>query len=743
MTNMALGIAINLGIKGLANITKVNTSFDELKKIAKSSSDNVQTLTKNLTAYRLNLQKINDIKLKQDGIRAELFNMKNLITGGALAVPIKLSIDFQSAMGDIKKVVDFANADEQKLFENQILKLSREIPLAATELAAIAAAGGQMGIAKESLIDFTTITAKMSTAFDMTADVAGDSMGKLMNVYKLNLNQAELLGDAINHLSDNSASKAREIVEVLQRVGGNAKVFGLTEQQAAALSSTFLSLGKSPEGASTAINTLLNKLSTAPSQGKAFQDTLRSIGMDAEYLKTAIEENPQAAIEGFLKQLSKIEKKDQMQAFTSLMGSGFDDDLALLVGGLEQYDKALFNTSSKEKYAGSMTREFATKSEEVAKQATNAKNALKQNGIIIGNVFLPAISSILKVVTLGAGTLADFMTKHESLTKVIVWATAGFIIFKMALLSIALIKNLVILKTLTLKNSYIALRIHTLATSGALTKKNIVLAIAELRLKAAIILTALYTKGLKLLSAGLLFSKNAFLFLAKGIRVVSLALLTNPIGLILTAIAVVAGLIIYNWDKVKVWFLKFIGWLSNLFSPAINKIKNIWNKLSSFLSPIFKPIIKAYTAVWSIFFKFIADKFSWISNVVDKIMGWITTAIKKTKELIGEISDFFGFGNDKDTTIIQSTDNKATIPTSNVAHDFLYNKESVLLPKSSGSSGGSYNSSSTININLNGDMLMQGKDGKYDMEDFKKEIIRATKQSISTDNKNAKNRSIL
>ncbi len=88
-------------------------------------------------------------------------------------------------------------------------------------------------------------------------------MAKLANVYQIPIDQIGKLGDAVNHLSNSSPAKASDIVNVLGRVGGVAKQFGLTELQTASLSNAFISLGKTPEVAGTAINGML----TLPGDG--------------------------------------------------------------------------------------------------------------------------------------------------------------------------------------------------------------------------------------------------------------------------------------------------------------------------------------------------------------------------------------------------------------------------------------------------------------------------------------------
>ena len=56
--------------------------------------------------------------------------------------------------------------------------MTRYIPMSATELAKIAALGGQLGIAAKDIAPFVEVTAKMATTFDMTAEEAGTAIGK-------------------------------------------------------------------------------------------------------------------------------------------------------------------------------------------------------------------------------------------------------------------------------------------------------------------------------------------------------------------------------------------------------------------------------------------------------------------------------------------------------------------------------------------------------------------------------------
>lgn len=148
---------------------------------------------------------------------------------------------------------------------------------------------------------FTETVAKMSTAFDMSAEQAGDSIAKLSNVYGIDVSKMEYVGNVINHLSDNTAAKAKDMVEALAIVGGTAKQFGLDIKETSSLVNAFVSLGKQPAKAATAINALLSKLQTAEEQGGDFKAALEQMGITAEEIVQRISENGEEALLYFFK----------------------------------------------------------------------------------------------------------------------------------------------------------------------------------------------------------------------------------------------------------------------------------------------------------------------------------------------------------------------------------------------------------------------------------------------------------
>ncbi|WXG20582.1 phage tail tape measure protein [Campylobacter concisus] len=426
-STISLGDKLNANIK--SGIEKYNAALQKLK-VEPFQKAGFHT---QMAKLKEDLQRATKakIRLDMDEAKQKLANLKTEIVASAasvaiIAAPIKSAIDFESSMADVKKVVDFKDDNEIKGFSNEILKMSQVIPMTADGLTQVAAAGGQMGLAKDELLKFTEMAAKTAVAFDITAEIAGDTIGKIKNILSLSLDETGEMMDAINHLSNNNAAKASEIVEVMKRIAGIGKQVGLAKEQTAALASTFISLGKAPETAATASEALLKKLNNLSSlsedKQKAFEETGLSVNKFAKAMKT----DAQGAVLQFLEAMSKVEPQRRGALLTTIMGTNYDSDIATLISGMDVYKKSLDEVSSKEKFLGSNEKEFQARSNTVANKIQLMKNTLNSLSISIGNVFLPYISTAIEYLAGFMKKITEFAQNNEELVKKIGLSVAAF-----------------------------------------------------------------------------------------------------------------------------------------------------------------------------------------------------------------------------------------------------------------------------------------------------------------------------
>ena len=91
----------------------------------------------------------NALQLRKQLKNSELGNIgfNDLLAGGALAAPFVMgaqaAMKFETAMADVKKVVDFENPAQFAAMSDDVLDLSERLPMAAEGIAQIFAAGGQ------------------------------------------------------------------------------------------------------------------------------------------------------------------------------------------------------------------------------------------------------------------------------------------------------------------------------------------------------------------------------------------------------------------------------------------------------------------------------------------------------------------------------------------------------------------------------------------------------------------------
>ncbi|EAK8714019.1 TPA: phage tail tape measure protein [Campylobacter jejuni] len=733
MGNLGIGIALGFVLKNAGVVKEVSKDFKSLEEALSKTKIGIKGFEKQLNGLKLNSKISEQLKAQKESIKNEILSLKTLVTGGLISQTIGSSINFESAMADVRKVVNFDEGDDIKKMSADILKMTRVLPATAEELAAIAAAGGQIGLGSKDVREFTGLVTKMKVAFDMSAEDVGDSVAKIKNILGISLKDMEDLGDSINNLSDNSASKAREIIDVMKRTAAAGKQIGFTKEQIAALSSSFISLGKGPEVAGTAINSLYRVLATADNMGTKTESAFAKLGISGAFLKQASFDDPQKALDMFLQRISKLDQKEQMGVLVDIFGREFADDMATLVGGLDTYKEALKNASDEAK-KGSLQREFDTRAATTENSITKMKSAFKELSIAIGNNFLEPISNAALVLQGFINKLTNFAINSPKLTTTIIGIGIGFLTLKPIFLTLGfgifyLINSWRLLQNILL---YSQIAFKLVASSCNL---------ANIALKAKTVTTAIYTTSLKVLSFVLGGLNKVFKLVAIGIRVLSVAMMSNPIGLILGGIAIVAGLIIANWDKVKSWFKSFIEWLKPVWEPIYNVIKAVFDKcalvftsfkdiimsvaspLAEFLNSIWQGVGDFFYSIFGSLFDWFASKLSWVGDMISSISGFIKDAL-----------DFVGLGDDEEVKISQSEQNKEKVFATNTYKDELAETKSI-------NHTPSFNNGN-INVSVNGTFNIATKDGNFNMQEFANTIQKSVFDALRKQEQNKINTTI-
>lgn len=570
----------------------------------------------NRTYEQLNRQQIRmdqltaarDANLQRRGeLRGKMMGAAALAT--TVGAPVVMAQRFESNMADVKKVVKFdegqLGVQQVKEMRSEILQMSTELPMAASGITNIIASAGRAGIARDELKGFAQDAIRMSIAFDMSAEEAGGAMTGMRSIFGLTQTDVVKLGDSINFLDNNMDATAAGILRVSDRTGSMAKLFGLTGQQNAALASTFLALKTPPQVASTAMNAMMLKMAAADKQGAKFQEGLESIGWQASELKQAIEDDAQGALISFLEDVNKSE--DKIGVLTDLFGLEYADDIAKLSGGLDMYKGALGLVADETKYAGSMTEEFRARAATSANGMVLLRNRATRLGGNLGTVLLPAVNAIVGGIGFVVDILAAATERFPLLTTVLVTAAAALVTLRVVTLAHAYAMTFLKGAWLGAKLQLVALRGWVIATNLSMRGLNVTALVTAARFR------LLAAGGMIKAFAGslLTLARLAIPAVITGMRALTIAMLFNPIGLIITGIALGAALIIKFWKPISGFFKAMWGKVSGPATAAFGVLKTLfkWSPLgllsrgigagARFIGSVFKSPSNAVKGIWT------------------------------------------------------------------------------------------------------------------------------------------------
>lgn len=537
-------------------------------------------------------------RAKETGEKMMSGGMKTAAVGAATLAPVAAAVKSYSSLEDAMKGVakqvnglrdDSGNRTPQyEEMQRAIMDASEKLPMAngAVDYAALVEGGARMGVAnsddpwekqKADLLSFASMAAKASVAFELPADQLSESLGKIAGLYKIPTQNIEQLGDAINYLDDNAKSKGSDIIDVLQRVGGLASQ--LDYKQAAALGSTFLTLGTPAEVAASATNAMVRELSIATVQGKNFMQGLDALGLSAEKVQKSMSVDAMGTIISVLEASKKLAPDQQVANLTQIFGKEFGDDAQKLANNLPELRRQIELTQGAAA-KGSMNRESDINKASLSAQwqltKTGAVNAFSSAGETLREPLMDIMLTVSKVV----GSVRRWVEANPALVGSIMKVTAAIgallVVVGGLMLSIGAVLGPMAL---------VRLSFTTLAGEGGIAR----LTGGVMRLGGAFQWLA-GSPMQALLSAG----RMVF-----GPLITLLAGISAPVWGLIALFTAAAVAVIKFWQPIKAFFSGFFTGLMAGLQP----ITQAFNAVFAPLAPIFDSIGNAISGVWEWFTK--------------------------------------------------------------------------------------------------------------------------------------------
>ena len=349
----------------------------------------------------------------------------------AFTAPVRAAMAFEGAMADINKVVDFKAPDGLQKMSKDILKMSTAIPMTASGIAEIVAAAGQAGMKGDELLAFAEMAAKVGVAFDMAAGTVGESLAKIKTALGLSVAETRALGDAINHLSNTSASSAPDLLNFMRRVGAEGAKFGLAREQVLALGSAMIAAGSGPDVAATSFRNMGKALVRGASATKRQVRAFRKLGLSATDVAKRMQKDAVGTIRDVIKRIKALPREVQASTISDLFG---DEARALspLLERMEILEHALREVGDESRYAGSAQEEYAVRAETAANKVQLFRNRLEKLSITIGKALLPAIVRATEALTPLIAAATDFAQANPRIVANAAMAVAALVALRVA-----------------------------------------------------------------------------------------------------------------------------------------------------------------------------------------------------------------------------------------------------------------------------------------------------------------------
>ena len=570
------------------------------------------------TGFGRSIQSVNKYKdsirnvgstMRSVGSTSMLYMTMPAVAG--MGTAIKSSIEWEQALAGVAKTTNMSGSELNKM-GNEITKMSNTMPFAATEIAGVAEAAGQLGIKKQDITSFTRTMMNLGVATNLTADEAATEFARFANAANMPIKDVDRLGSTVVALGNSTATTEKEIVEMAQRLAGAGAQAGFSSDEIMSVSAAMSSVGIEAEAGGTAMTQVWNKMTKAVAEGGDTLDSFaKTAGVSGKEFAQIWENNPSKALSMFVKGLGETEggAKGVLKALddVGIKGIREADTIRRMANNHQVLDKALKTGSEGWKENSALTNEANIRYETMGSKLKMLKNTFINFARTIGDAVAPIVSFLADKLT----GLFEHLQGTSNATKI---AIAAFTLLGAAIPPL-------IVATGVLAHSIVGI-------SEAMTLLNAT--------KGGAKFFSLFNGGIKglLPKIGQLLTKIPLLGSA-------FTLLTGPVGIVIGIIAALTAGIVYLW-KTNDTFRNFVinAWnaIKNSAIAVFGFIKpyiiNIWNGIKNSSIAIWNMMKNNAQITWNAIKFAVQHPIQALKNIISGIWNFIKANSLNTWNLI-------------------------------------------------------------------------------------------------------------
>lgn len=311
------------------------------------------------------------------------------------------AIQFEDNFANVKKTVD-GTPEQLEDIRQKIIQMSTTgvnghsaIPQTTAELTELAAAGGQLGITTDNIVDFTEVMAQMGSATNLVGEEGAATLARFQNVMGVGQNEIRNIGSAIVDLGNHSATTESEIAAMALRMGKYGSSVRMSAADVLGYSAALSSLGIEAQMGGSAIGRTWLSIETAvASGGEGLKKFAKYSGKSAKEFKEQWNTDSSGAFNGLLKGLQSAEN---LTLALDDLGINNTQDIQAMMALVKGYDLVTesvnrSNTAYKENTA--LQEEFDAKAETTASKLSVAKNNVVEIARSFGDLMLPTIVDV-------------------------------------------------------------------------------------------------------------------------------------------------------------------------------------------------------------------------------------------------------------------------------------------------------------------------------------------------------------
>ena len=359
---------------------------------------------------------------------------RNAMIGGAaimggLGLATKAAIDWESAWAGVTKTVDGTDTQMAEL-EAGLRGLARELPATHAEIAGVAEAAGQLGVARGDILQFTETAIALGESTNLSADEAATSLAQFSNVMGTVAREGaagyERLGSTLVALGNDGASTEKQIMDMSLRLAGAGQQIGATEADILAMANALSSVGIEAElGGGAMSRALLQMNSAVIGGGEELEKFAEIAGMSASEFAAKWRSDPIAATNDFVAGLGRIGDSggDAAGALADVGLKGTQNAQVLLraAGASDLMTDSLKLGASAWEENSALQEEATKRYETSASRMQIAQNTFKDAAIDLGSVAGPALAAVAEK----AAGVADWFVKLPGPAQQAAGAIAG------------------------------------------------------------------------------------------------------------------------------------------------------------------------------------------------------------------------------------------------------------------------------------------------------------------------------